>query len=165
MAVLGWHTNLTWRQFRRVNTPLGTTEEAQTEASIEPPERVAVAKDGAKFKLTNFDVRVRLVPSGTWIVNGKATDALLAHEQGHWDIAGLTAYEYFRELTGLRADDTDTLQSQASAALERIQTKVDALQEQYDRQTDHSRQASEQARWQRLIATAIRSGNAALPNP
>ena len=166
MSVRGWRTILAWTQFRTVpEPPPGETEDSQTEASIEPPARISVQRDGDEFKLANFDVRVRLVSHGTWIVRGKATASLLSHEQGHWDIAGLTAYEYYRALVALRADDRDSLSQQAADTLQNIQTKVDALQVQYDDDTDHSRNALEQTRWKNLISTAIGNNNAALPDP
>ena len=165
MGVTGWRTTLTWRQFRTVARPLGVNQDAQTRGSIDPPVRVAVAKDGDQFKLSNFDVRVSLVSGETWVVSGKSTPSLLSHEQGHWDITGLTAWEYYRGLAGLRAADPADLSQQASDLLQKMSTKSDDLQIKYDRETDHSRNTADQARWDRVIADAIRGGNAALPDP
>ena len=166
MSVTGWRTNLAWAQFRMLPTPPpGETEDAQTEASIEPPAQVSVQQDGSQLKLAGFDVRVRLVSSGTWLVRGRATPSLLSHEQGHWDTAGLTAYEYYRALAALRAADQASLSQQAAETLQRIQTKVDALQEKYDSETDHSRNAAQQARWHGVISAAIGNNYAALPDP
>jgi len=165
MGVTGWRTTLTWRQFRTVPRPLGVQQDAQTRGSIDPPTRVAVAKDDAQFKLANFEVRVSLVPAETWVVGGKATASLLSHEQGHWDITGLTAWEYYRGLVALRAADQADLQQQAADLLARMTTKSDDLQVKYDRETDHSRNTADQARWDKIIADAIRGGNTALPDP
>jgi hypothetical protein len=141
------------------------SEDAQTEASIEPPPRVRVVPDSGQLRLDAFDVNVRLVPLGTWVVRGKATTPLLAHEQGHWDIAGLTAHEYHRALAGLRATDQGELGRLAQEALQRIQHKVDGLQEKYDKETKHSQDAAAQTRWTTLIRTCVANGNRALPDP
>jgi len=166
MGVTGWRTTLAWTQFRTVqNAPAGVNEDAQTEAAIEAPAQVSIQPDGSQLKLANFNVRVRIVPIGTWVVRGKSSASLLTHEQGHWDIAGLSAHEYHRALAALRAADRDSLAQQAADALQSNQTKVDALQVKYDRETNNSRNASEQTRWNNLISACIRNNNAALPDP
>jgi hypothetical protein len=166
VAIGGWPKNLTWQNFRVVQSaPAGVTEEAQTEASIEPPPKVQVLKDGNQFRLAAFDVKVRIVPHGTWVVRGKSSAPLLVHEQGHWDIAGLTAHEYHAALEGLRAASPAELGTLAEQALQRIKTKVDRLQEKYDRETNHSRDAGKQTQWNTLIRTCITNGNRALPDP
>jgi hypothetical protein len=126
---------------------------------------VQVQRDGGQLRLAAFDVKVRIVPIGTWVVRGKLTAALLAHEQGHWDIAGLTAHEYYRALAGLRATKQSELARLAQEALQRIKTKVDRLQVKYDRETNHSRDAAKQAQWDTLIRGCITNSNRALPDP
>jgi len=96
------------------------------------------------------------VPHGTWVVRGKATN---------WDIAGLTAHEYHRALESLRASSEDDLAQLAADALQRIQTKVDGLQEKNDWETNHSRNAAAQTQWATLIRNCIANGNQALPDP
>lgn len=166
MAVRGWPRGLLWQNFRVVaSAPQGVAEDAQTEASVEPPEQIQVVSRDGSLRLSSFNVNVRIVPHGTWVVRGKATTPLLAHEQLHWDIAGLTAHEYHRALESLRAATQDELGQLAADTLQRIQTKVDALQEKYDRETNHSRNATGQAQWAALIRTCITNGNRALPDP
>jgi hypothetical protein len=166
VAIGGWPKSLTWQQFRVVQSaPAGVTEEAQTEASIDPPPRVQVVKAGDQFRLAAFDIKVRIVPHGTWVVRGKSSAPLLVHEQGHWDIAGLTAHEYHKILEDLRAASPAELGRLAEQTLSRIKTKVDRLQEKYDRETNHSRDAAKQTQWNTLIRNCITNSNRALPNP
>jgi hypothetical protein len=44
-------------------------------------------------------------------------------------------------------------------------TKVDRLQRQYDRETNHGNDRSGQQSWNQRIAGCIAGGNSALPDP
>jgi hypothetical protein len=45
VAVRGWPRTLSWADFRTIQSaPAGETEEAQTEASVEPPARIQVTR-------------------------------------------------------------------------------------------------------------------------
>jgi hypothetical protein len=66
-------------------------------------------------------------------------------------LAGLTARGYHRALADVRASSQPDLPRLAQEALERIQTKVDGLQEKYDKETNHSRNAAAQTQWATLI--------------
>ena len=46
-----------------------------------------------------------------------------------------------------------------------MQGKLDALTEKYDRETDHSRNVAQQNTWSQLIASCVRNGYRALPDP
>ena len=162
----GWPKSVTWRNFRVVQSaPSGATEDAQIEASMGAPARVQVQGDGDRVRLGSFEIYVEIVRPGTWVVQGRATTSLLSHEQGHWDIAGLTAHEYHRALEALRASEQSDLAQLAADALVRIQAKVDGIQEKYDRETNHSRDSAAQARWITQIRDCIMNGNRALPDP
>jgi hypothetical protein len=166
VAVRGWPKSLTWHNFRVVQSaPPDETEDAQIEASMGAPAQVKVRPDGDHVRLGSFDVNVEIVQHGTWVVRGKSTASLLSHEQGHWDIAGLSAHEYHRALEAVRASDQSELAQLVQEALERAQKKVDGLQEKYDRETNHSRDSASQARWSTLIRDCIMDGNRALPDP
>lgn len=166
MAVHGWPSNLQWHQFRTIpRSPPGVDEDAQIQTDTRPPNHVQIEHNGAQFRLARFDVQNVVVHSGTWVVHGTATQALLNHEQGHWDIAGLCAYEYYRALEALRAPNRSALQAGATAALRRMRQKASRLQLKYDRETQHGRNTAEQSRWDRLIQEAIRHEYRALPAP
>lgn len=98
-------------------------------------------------------------------MRGKATSSLLVHEQGHWDIAGLTAHEHYRALEALRRAGQPELARLAQETLGRIKTKADGLQAKYDRETNHSRDAAAQTRWDTLIRNSILNGNTPFPDP
>src|SRR5947209_8049317 len=99
MAVQGWPRRLTWGEFRPIfQRPTGETEDAQIAPLIDSPSRATVVKDGDQFRLGSFTLAVRVDARASWVLRGKTTPSLLAHEQGHLDIAGLVAYENHRAL-------------------------------------------------------------------
>jgi predicted secreted Zn-dependent protease len=80
---------------------------------------------------------------------------LLAHEQVHFDITGLSGRDMVREMLALRARTTDELQREVNRITQRYQELADHLTEQYDRETDHSRNADQQKRWATHIKYCI----------
>jgi len=103
-------------------------------------------------------VRVRAVffPERSW-VRGDRVDTLLAHEQGHFDLAEV----YARRLRErLRKEVAAACRSSApAAALQRIYDDVldEAEREsaRYDADTDHGRRPEAQRQWRLLISAAL----------
>jgi len=166
MAVQGWPSSLKWHQFRTIRQrPPGEDQNAQIQTDTRAPSRVEIEKDGAQLRLVGFEVQNVVVRAGSWVVQGTATPALLKHEQGHWDIAGLCAYEYYRNLEALRAPNRTALQAGANTAHQDMKQKANLLQAKYDRQTHHGGDTAAQVHWDRLIQDAIRHNYRALPAP
>ena len=164
MAVKRWPSRVKWTQFRRVAKPPGG---ATTNAHIEgeyrnpPGKRFQVAKEGKLFKLTKVNLVVKVIPGESWVVKGKEDRELLAHEQGHWDIPGLLAREYHKEIKKLRGTSVAQLQARFKKPEVRIAEKRDKLNKGtggYDTETDHGRKKAQQKRWSTLIASCITTG-------
>ena len=109
-------------------------------------------------------MRLTVIAEDTWVVRSAKTDALLAHEQGHFDISGVDARQLMQDLAALRADTTDELQRLVTERIERSRTESQAMSDRYDVETDHSRNADMQRRWEAAIREAI-DGNHALTPP
>lgn len=166
MAVRGWPKTLTWSDFRPIpHAPPGEIEEAQIEPRIDAPSHAQLVRENGQVRLGSFDLTVRVNPAGSWVVQGRSRPSLLAHEQGHLDVAGLVAYENHRALEALRAGNDAQLTQLIAATRQRMQTKLDAITEKYDRETDHSRDVAQQNTWSQLIASCVRNGYRALPDP
>jgi hypothetical protein len=164
--VTGWPGSIRWKQFRVVDrSPDGDDFWAQTGATLEGSDQAQIGQEKGQLRLVRFEVKVSLNATETWVVRGKQSDALLAHEQRHWDIAGLVAHEWRRSLEALRAANRDELAAGIQAIVERFQSKVDRLQVQYDDETQHGRAAGPQKEWDDLVRGCIQRGYAALPEP
>jgi predicted secreted Zn-dependent protease len=157
---------LTWNQFRVVTSrPGGILENAQIAARIVPPANVQVVRENGVVRLPSVTVNVSVNSANTWVLTGQQTPALLNHEQGHWDIAGLVAHELHNTLAAIRVADAAALAAEVRTVIQRFQTKVDGLQIQYDRETSHGANAAGQATWNARIQGCISGGNTPLPNP
>jgi hypothetical protein len=95
---------------------------------------------------------LQLDTANTWVIKGRTSDALLEHEQGHWDIFWMMAKEMERELQGLSNKEADS-------RFQAINEKYKNFNKQYEDETQHSRIASKQKEWNCKIASAMRNGN------
>jgi hypothetical protein len=85
--------------------------------------------------------------------------ALLAHEQGHYDIYALILRDYFYELqtlTGRYYDSQADLVSRLSALKATYLDRTDEMQKLYDTDTEHSLDGAEQKAWLRAIRRATK---------
>jgi len=163
MAIRNWPSKVSWAKFKKIDTPprgAGTDAHIEVLYSNPPGKRFKVVKEGKYFRLANVHFVLKLVPARTWVVKGKESKDLLRHEQGHWDIVGLLAREYQREIKKLRGDSVSQLKARFRKLEARVQAKGERLNTGaglYDTQTDHGRNKAQQKRWDALIASCMRS--------
>lgn len=74
------------------------------------------------------------------------TDYILSHEQGHFDIAEICARKLNRTVKAWSFNKA-TAQKDVPAMYQQIMKDLAALQNQYDSETDFSRDKEEQAAW------------------
>jgi hypothetical protein len=162
----GWPRAISWRgdfPDEREERPPGEDEDAQIHPEAILDDNVSVCRSDGRFRLGNFAVRLTIVAEDTWVVRSAKSDALLAHEQGHFDISGLDARQLMSDLAALRADTTDELQRLVSERIERSRTDSQAMSDRYDTETNHSRNADVQRRWEAAIREATDGGHALRP--
>jgi len=78
----------------------------------------------------------------------------LRHEQAHFDVAEIHARRIRRYYAELSAPCRLSTNDLADAA-KRMERDQKAAQEQYDEETDHGRNAPQQARWEKTVATDL----------
>jgi len=92
-------------------------------------------------------------PCRSWSKN-KKSDKLLAHEQGHFDIA-----EFYRRLYNKRVSETRFTQSNLSRMMEKIFRDVNkecqVIQRAYDKETVHSMNEARQTLWLEKISAML----------
>jgi len=108
---------------------------------------LSVARENGLFRLPNYPAKLEVVRDDTWAVAGTKNNDLLAHEQVHFDITGLSGRDMVREMLALRAKSPQELQRQVTRITERYQRLGNDLTEKYDRETNHSRNVDQQKRW------------------
>jgi hypothetical protein len=165
-GVAGWPRNIAWSEFPEVGSASGD-ELAQIKTDVILPSRLSVVHEGGTVRLpTAIEVHLQVTREESWVVRGSQSDALLHHEQGHYDIAGLEARSFVRQLLAIRARDAQDLQTQVTAALTSRRNRSQRLQDKYDArtETDHGRNQAGQTRWDALIRTTVTNGGD-LPSP
>lgn len=157
----GWPRQIQWREFQDVaSRPSGEHEDAQIHAEAILDDDVSICSERGRLRLGSFGVRVQVTETDSWVVTSAKSDALLAHEQGHFDLQGLDARKLMNDLAALRADNATELQRLVTERIERSRTEAQAMSNRYDSEaeTDHGRNAERQRLWEAAIRTAIESG-------
>lgn len=165
---LPWSANrpLTWNDFKG-NSPEGADEEEEAAKIVMGLCYSFMArtwKEGGKWKahLTEVTTTNTMKRSESWVVPRERTPALLNHEQKHFDLnevyrrlldAALQKLVCNLEATGDTEEEaTANLEKKLDKALDPFRKKCEEVQEQYDRETDHGRNAEKQAEWDKRIA-------------
>ncbi len=146
--VISWKTDtkLTWSDFKG---------KAEAQAGV-----VALTASGITFsfsiqesntKIVNFDalVEAHFYPEKSWVINERANDHILAHEQLHFDLTELHVRKLRQQISRLKVsshikEDLRRLHEEAKLALAEMQND-------YDTQTRHSMQIEKQAYWDVFI--------------
>ena len=121
---IGWMTvnllmtaeKLSWAQFREVDKSPDGTSAAQT-ASLMQPGTIRTGKSGKDLTITQLQINVSVDTAQSWVVKGKQTAALLAHERLHYRIAIVVAHELDTALLSVKAPTARGLQAAANGLL------------------------------------------------
>jgi len=143
---------LTWADFQGRPPDRSDSVAAETAYTILNGVRCV----GSKF---DYTVVAAFRPSDSWVklpmLRTPADNTrALRHEQAHFDLAEVHARRirrYYAELVAPCRLSTSDL-ADASRRMERDQK---AAQEQYDEETDHGRNATQQARWEKTVASDL----------
>ncbi len=96
----------------------------------------------------------------SWVAPNAGTPELLAHEQGHFDIAQIYALKLQQEINKLAddlakakdKDDCDKLTKKIDDLYDKYDKQQRAEQDKYEKDTNHGTNADAQAKWQKKIA-------------
>ncbi len=156
----GYPRDLTWVDFDEraasPNPPFDALTDTAWSWSADIPPR---ADANGLWSLLNVRVTVALRPMGSWVVTDRKTDALLRHEQGHFDITGLLARDFHNAVILLAETSRAALNARRGELRDALQRDIDRVQGfrnrrtglqvegLYDRETDHSRNILAQNKW------------------
>ncbi len=153
ITVLANPQQLAWENFREVGS-LTNGEDAHIDVgfdiSVAQPRQV-----GGQWALAE-SFTITVTPRARVLSTANKTDALLAHEQGHYDIGLLAGRALGRDLAALRAASFAALRNalDATFTLHRV-TRLGPIQVKYDHDTNHSAVVAEQTRWRTLLTAAL----------
>jgi hypothetical protein len=109
----------------------------------------------------NYRLRISFNPNNSWVKKSQATDALLRHEQLHFDIGKLCAWEIMDKMKKqvfFRKNYEEKIDEIFKTAMD----KYSALQELYDAETNNGDVPHAQRRWEELVAKRIAEAKARL---
>lgn len=153
---------VTWDDFQGT-PPENSPHDAETESGIEHNEydfEGSFNSTTGKYEArpTNLKAKATMDKSGSWVKPDKKTDALLQHEQYHFDISEYYARKLQTALEGIVGTGdtpeaaTADLDAKVEAKYNEVKAEHRATQDKYDEETDHGRNAEKQAEWCTKIA-------------
>src|SRR5688572_4083802 len=92
----------------------------------------------------SYKIQCRFSKNRSWGLH--RTDYILSHEQGHFDIAEIYARKLHKSLSEYNFNKK-TFQQDLKEIYENLMREKEAMQEQYDRETNHSINRTAQAAW------------------
>lgn len=150
----GWR-KLTWADYSGkvdASSSFGAMTEYQFSYRVSEMEK---SSDSIYFK--NIEVILNFDHQKSWVKKDMMTDALLEHEQGHFNIGLMCVREF---LTTIKS--TKFIKAQYSARLKQIfqvvSNKYRQMHTQYDAETNHSINRTAQEKWNTFFKEKIPEG-------
>ena len=102
-----------------------------------------------------YEVYSFFLPEGSWFRPGSTSGNLLAHEQLHFDITELHARKLRKKLKDFDPKVVKDVKKVLGDLYHETEAGRKAMQEQFDRETDHSQRENVQTEWQKKIAAEL----------
>lgn len=99
------------------------------------------------------NITANFYPEKSWFKPGKVNEVVLAHEQLHFDITELYARKLRREIDNYNF--SLNIKKEMRRLQNQINSELEALQEQYDTETNFSMNVEVQKQWQIRIKQAL----------
>lgn len=139
---------LTWKDFRAQpvkNSPYKANTNAGLSYSW------SLKKENEVIEL-QYEVFSFFNPEGSWVFPESKSEYLLAHEQLHFDITELHARKLRKELEHVSVNQLEKNPKEVlNSFYKRIEKERAAMQQRYDRETNHSINKEAEAKWQEFV--------------
>jgi hypothetical protein len=144
--LVDWNASrkLTWDDFKASPDP-ASSNAALTNSSI----NVEFGYDDLELQ---YSIKCRFDKTKSWVKI--RNNEILAHEQGHFDMAELHARKLNKALKEYRFN-AKTVSEDVNRIYDSIMTMHHAAQSEYDKETDFSRNKEKQVLWQKKIADEL----------
>ena len=165
LTLTGWPRSITWDEFRELTQrPTGENEDALINP-VTVGGQAQPAHERGRWMLTELELEIVVNREETWVVLSQKSDALLSHEQGHFDIHGIiVGRDLIRALRGLRERSPARLRRAVRRTMQRHRRLGQRMTDDYDQNTQHGTNSTRQAAWEQQIRNAI-DNNSALRGP
>jgi Bacterial protein of unknown function (DUF922) len=149
-----WDENirLTWADFKG-KVPPAEESAATTASGISYSYSANLLHHEVKL---DFEVNAYFYPNESWYKPELCNENTLAHEQLHLDITELFARKMREKLR--RTSFSDDVKAEVRKIYKDILSELQQYQEQYDWETNFSRNKEKQMEWSRKIAKELKSG-------
>ena len=168
MTILGYPKTLAWANFGwpKASVPTtygGTHVDCHIETDINATYSTTFDSASGQNILKNVKVTVKINSLRSWVLKGVPTSAdqaaILKHEQGHYNIAGITATDIENALTNLQNSTVKDLLNDAKTEVSDWTAAGQTEEDTYDGSvadggTDHGNDITQQSAWNSKIAAA-----------
>ena len=170
VTLTGWPRSITWDEFtERSSRPEGAEEAAQIHSEAIQPDKVDVDRTNGRFHVKDYIVNVEVVAADTWVVTSQKSNALLNHEQGHYDITGLTSRDMVADIAAARGTSPKDLGEQVQKIIARTRTLGAKLTKLYDGDgpggTERGKNAGNQTKWDAHLKSCASKGTRLTDGP
>jgi hypothetical protein len=140
--LIGWNENrsLVWVDFKghpEMNMPFDALTDGEIESSYEK------TTEGQNV----FTISVNFDTKKSWVKKKAPTDKLLEHEQGHFDIFEIYGRLYMKKLMNEHVFESPKFNDKANKVFEKNFNELRKFQNQYDKETEHSKNEEKQKEW------------------
>ncbi len=141
--------NLYWKDFKG-EVPQGSGAAATTASGISY--QFSTYREKGEMKL-DYDVYAFFYPTESWYKPEICNDVTLSHERLHFDISELFARKMDKEIA--QSTFTKNVKQEVRAIYKKTLRELNKFQNQYDLETDFSRNVPQQNRWIAKIKQAL----------
>jgi hypothetical protein len=140
---------LSWSDFRATPHANGAYV-ASTNSGISFSYSIRSDENGWGFE---YSVQSNFYPNRSWYRPKLADNYILAHEQTHFDISELFARKFRKQLSELKVDRN--VKSLVDGLYAQIEQQRRDMQQQYDKETDHSKIRESEFRWRDFVSAEL----------
>ncbi|MGZ3900283.1 MAG: DUF922 domain-containing protein, partial [Bacteroidia bacterium] len=91
----------------------------------------------------------------SWILKDTVGYDVVLHEQKHFDIAELYARKLRKQIQEIHFKSLEDAEHKSDSLFDKINEEMDVFQDNYDNETDHSRNGIEQRKWNERVAISL----------
>lgn len=109
---------------------------------------------GDSVMMKGFAITLELNAEQSWVKSGMETDALLKHEQVHFDIGRLCAIA-LKKAFDTAVFSNINYRTKHADIFTAVMKEYHDMGQLYDRETDHGKKQPEQKQWEMLVAAKL----------
>lgn len=149
--LLDWSATrkLTWADYK-------SSPEPDSDAAASTTTYLGISYDISNRSFS-YKIESRFSKTRSWGLH--KTAYILSHEQGHFDIAEIFARKLNKKMSEYKFDRR-TYEKHLNKIYDDVTKEKTAFQNKYDRETNHSINKEEQAKWLKLIETMLEESDA-----